>query len=227
MTFSIRTFLIVIAILACWLGAMVSSSLVLVELVGSATLLLILLTLPLAIWEPRAELRAFWTGFFVLSFGSFFLSSYAGIYQQTSQAIAIAILSEPKPVQYPQPSLMPGQPVPGSFGPAPVVPDVTLPEITPPDDPSPASNKPSLNLNTSYYQPSLNPATTPYAGPVFPAPGYAPYNPYADNDYYIRLTAIRTSIPYLFSLLAGVIGGWVTMWVYRRAKPVDAATPTN
>ncbi|WP_254511657.1 hypothetical protein [Anatilimnocola floriformis] len=227
MTFSIRTFLIVIAILACWLGAMVSTSLVIVELVASATLLLMLLALPLAIWEPRAELRAFWTGFFVLSLGSILLSSYLGGYQQTSQAIAVAILGQPTPVQYPQPnfSLPPGTvpllspPQPGSFRPTPADTEPSLPEITPGDD-SPASNKPSLN--TSYYQPPLNPYNPV---PIYASPNFVPYAQYGVADrYYLRVNAIRSSVPYLFSLLAGVIGGWVTMWVYRRAKSSAAET---
>jgi hypothetical protein len=76
MTFSIRTILIVMALVALWLGALVSKSSLAIELVSNFTALLILLTLPLAIWDPRPGMRPFWTGFFVLAVGNHLLSNY-------------------------------------------------------------------------------------------------------------------------------------------------------
>src|SRR5688572_27861264 len=76
MTFSLRTGLIAVAILAVWLGALLSRSQLFVSAVSSAALVAILLALPLAICEPRAEQRAFWSGFFVVSVGLLLISSF-------------------------------------------------------------------------------------------------------------------------------------------------------
>jgi|GEM_PF-4599199 len=209
MTFSIRTFLLVIGVLACWLGAMVSNSPLLVELVATATSLLILLTLALAIWEPRAEQRAFWTGFFVLAFGNMILAHF-NAYQQTGHEAANAILGQPKP----QPVSLPRTPAFNS--------PMMAPSYTPAPslDPAAPDTAPSLPSNTSYYQP-------PYSPVPYPSSSYVPvYTQVADN-YYQRHAAIRTAVPSLLSLVAGVIGGWLTMWVYRRAKGAEKIEPAS
>ena len=183
MTFSLRTSLIVTSILACWLGALVSKSPMLMELVASATALLILLTLAFAIWDSRAEQRAFWTGFFVLAFGNLLIAHYFDAYQQTGTEVATRIMGLPNTGnggQYmPVPSLTPG----GYSGPP-----------------------------ISYYQPP-NPM-----GPT----NIAIQMPISTGDYYQQLNAIRMSVPYLLSLMAGVIGGWLTLWISRQAKRVEA-----
>jgi hypothetical protein len=211
MTFSLRTFLIVIAILAGWLGAMVSHSPLLVELVANATSLLILLTLALAIWEPRTEWRAFWTGFFVLAFGNLLLSQYFNAYQQTGHEVANLILGLPQPSV----PLTPGSPT--YFPPQPVSPSNLLAP--------PADARPSLEVEERFYQP-------PYGGGwnSYPAGSYT-FSP-VGSEYYQRQTAIRTAVPNLISLLAGVIGGWITMWMRTRSESTNrqkekAGTPMS
>lgn len=212
MTFSLRTFLIVIAILACWLGAMVSQVPLLVELVASATSLLILLTLALAIWEPRAEWRAFWTGFFVLAFGNLLLTHYFNAYQQTGHEVANLILGAPKPIGLPTPSFNP----PTYFPPQ---------QVTPPNVAPPADARPSLEVEERFYQPPYNSGWSSY-----PAGSYS-YN-LVGSEYYQRHTAIRTAVPNLISLLAGFIGGWLTMWISQRSENANrqkekAGTPMS
>jgi hypothetical protein len=214
MTFSLRTFLIVIAILACWLGAMVSQLPLFVELVANATALLILLTLALAIWEPRTEWRAFWTGFFVLAFGNMLLTQYFNAYQQTGHEVANLILGVPQP-SAPQtsgfnpPTYLPPQPVPPSNLLAP-----------------PADARPSLEVEERFYQPPYNSGWSSY-----PATGSYTFTP-VGSEYYQRHTAIRTAVPNLISLLAGVIGGWLTMWMRTRNESTvrqkeKAGTPVS
>jgi hypothetical protein len=70
MTFSLRTFLIVIGILAVWLAALFAKSPLLLEIVGYATALFVLMSLAFAIWDQRPRHRAFWTGFFVVGVGN-------------------------------------------------------------------------------------------------------------------------------------------------------------
>lgn len=200
MTFSIRTFLIVIGILACWLGALVSNSPLVVELVANATSLLILLTLSLAIWDTQPEQRAFWTGFFVLAFGNLVFTHYFNAWQQTGHELARVILGEPKPA-----TVQPFNP--------PSVPSWTSPPTLPPSNLPPASTPPTLEER--FYQPSYS--TVPYSTGAYI---------YQDN-YYQRHAAIRTAVPSLLSLIAGVIGGWVTMWAYRRAKSAESSRLTE
>lgn len=99
MTFSIRTFLVVTAILAAWLGALVSNSQLAVELVGNLTALLIVLTLAFAIWDRRPEQRAFWTGFFLLGIANLVIGHYYSGYQWTTAKVATLFLGEPNPSQ--------------------------------------------------------------------------------------------------------------------------------
>jgi hypothetical protein len=206
MTFSIRTFLIVIALFACWLGALVSHVPLLVELVASATALLILLTLPLAIWDPRAEQRAYWTGFFVLALGNMLLTQYFNAYQQTGSAVATLILGAPQ-MQTPGYS-----PAPPTYFPP------TNPGNTAPQSITPADAPPSLEREERFYQPAIDPY-----GWSNPSGSYI-YQP-VGNAYYQRHAAIRTAVPNLFSLLAGVIGGWLTQWIYRQKE--RAGTPVS
>ncbi len=214
MTFSLRTFLIVIAILACWLGAMVSQLPPLMELVATATALLILLTLPFAIWDPRAEQRAYWTGFFVLAAGNLLLTQYFNAYQQTGTAVATLILGAPQqqtPNFYP-PALL-QLPPPGTY--------------TPPTT-APADAPPSLESESRFYQPGFDPYNPNGSAWSYPTGSYI-YNPLG-NAYYQRLSAIRTAVPYFFSLLAGVFGGWLTQWMYRQKderQKEKAATPVS
>lgn len=188
MTFSLRTSLIVISILACWLGALVSKSPMLMELVASATALMIFLTLAFAIWDSRAEQRAFWTGFFVLAFGNLLIAHYFDAYQQTGTEVATRIMGP----------LNSGTSIP--FGP--------VPSLNPG-----VRSAPSI----SYYQPQPpNP---------LPPTSYAIQVPFNPGDYYQRFHAIRTAVPILLSLLAGVIGGWLTLWISRQGK--KAAEPQS
>jgi hypothetical protein len=88
MTFSMRSFLIVIAFVGVWLGVLVSKSTVAIEVASYLTALLILLTLPLAIWDPRPDMRPFWTGFFVLAAGNYALGSHFSTHQQLNHYLA-------------------------------------------------------------------------------------------------------------------------------------------
>jgi hypothetical protein len=189
MTFSLRTSLIVTSILACWLGALVSKSATLVELVACATALLIFLTLAFAIWDSRPDQRAFWTGFFVLAFGNLLLAHYFNAYQQTGNEVATRIMGPPNAPNY--------GPMP-TFAPAPML--------------GPGAYSPPV---TSFYQPP-DPATASIT--------YAVQLPANPNDYYQQLNSIRMAVPNLLSLLAGVIGGWLTLWISRQAR--NGATQT-
>jgi hypothetical protein len=147
MTFSIRSFLIVIAILACWLGALVSKSPLMIELVANTTALLILLTLAFAIWDRRPEQRAFWTGCFVLGFGSLMLTHYSSGYQRTSYRIASLILGDPTAqTTTPFPNYGPNAPMPA--------PSVSF--YQPPNGPGPFTTTYAIqipaNPNQDYYQ---------------------------------------------------------------------------
>ena len=185
MTFSIRTFLIAVAIVAIWLGALVSKTPLVIEIVTNATGLMILLILAFAIWERRPEQRAFWTGFFVLAFGNLVLAYCLTTYQRTGVQVAQLIV---------------GQPAPQVAG------------------------------NTPYGLQWM-PATT--SGPVnvaFPPTNYAGSVTYTLSgavgptpDYFQQVEAIRSAVPMMASLLVGVIGGWLTLWIYRRRSDELAA----
>jgi hypothetical protein len=99
MTFSLRSILVVIAVVGVWLGAIMSNSLWCVELAAAATNLMFFLSLALAIWQRTPEQRAFWTGFCVLGLANLVLANYFGAYQQTSYRIASAFAAEqPQPM---------------------------------------------------------------------------------------------------------------------------------
>jgi len=185
MTFSLRSSLVVTSIVACWLGALVSKSPMLMELVASATALLIFLTLAFAIWDSRPEQRAFWTGFFTLAVGNLILAQYFDAYQQTGNEVATRIM---------------GQPNTGTGGPY-----TPVPSLTPGGYSGPS---------VSFYQTPPNPM-----GPT----NIAIQMPVNSGDYYQQLNSIRMAVPYLLSLLAGVIGGWSTLWISRQAR--RAVTP--
>jgi hypothetical protein len=95
MNFSLRTALLVTAIVATLLGAVVSKSPLFLELVSTAICLGIALTLPLAIWDPQAPRRAFWTGFFTLGFASLLMNYYFNGYQQSSSQLASLMVGQP------------------------------------------------------------------------------------------------------------------------------------
>jgi hypothetical protein len=177
MTFSIRTFFVAIAIVAIWLGALVSKSPLLIEIVANLTGLMILLTLAWAIWERRPEQRAFWTGFFVLAFGNLVLSSYLSTYQRTGYQVASLFVGQP-------PQQMGYAPYGLQWFPAGTTNNVTLP--------APLTNQ------TGTYSYTLS-------GAVGPSP-----------DIQQQVEAIRTAVPMMASLLVGVVGGWLTLWIWRR-----------
>lgn len=185
MTFSIRTFFVAIAIVAVWLGALVSKSPVLIEVVANLTGLMILLTLAWAIWEQRPEQRAFWTGFFVLAFGNLVLSSYLSTYQRTGYQVANLIVGQP----------------------------------------------PQQMVNAPYglqWFPAMAPSGTAYPMPVTNYTGTYSYtltgavgpNP----DLQQQVDAIRTAVPMMASLFVGVVGGWLTLWIWRRRRNGSPAT---
>jgi hypothetical protein len=95
MNFSLRTALLVTAIVALLLGAVVSKSPLFLELVSTAICLGIALTLPLAIWDHLPARRAFWTGFFTLGFASLLMSYYFHGYQQSSSQLATLMVGKP------------------------------------------------------------------------------------------------------------------------------------
>lgn len=229
MTFSIRTFLIVIAVLSVWLGALVSRSPLFVELAAGGTVLLILLSLALAIWEPRPLLRAFWTGFFALGFGNLLYNGVFNSYQQTSNQVAQVIMgNQQQPRWVPAPAYPTTRP---SFLTPPSVNSFYYPDDvsadTPPSlatrDPDPnaaleEASESELSPNSISPPPSVisNPST--FAPPAMPPATYIQMPaPYADN-YYEQLHAIRVSVPSLLSLLMGVVGGCVTMWIAAKRK---------
>ncbi len=177
MTFSLRTFLIVVAALGIWLGALFSGVPLLLELVGYASSLFILLTLPLAIWESRPSRRAFWTGFFVLAVGSYLLSHYFHTLDQTTNQITTLIV--------------PGQANAGW------------------------TSYPPLSLNP--YGPSVS-ISAPTLVPSNPANGYPgasslPYSAFGNT--YEQYSVVRFAVPIFLSLLAGGVGGAVTLWISR------------
>jgi hypothetical protein len=88
MTFTIRSFLIMTAFVAAWLGVLVSKSATAIEIASYISALLILLTLPMAIWDSRRDMRPFWTGFFVLSAGTYILNSHFSAQQQVNHYLA-------------------------------------------------------------------------------------------------------------------------------------------
>jgi hypothetical protein len=75
-TFSLRTALVGVAVVAVWLAALLSGSELFVAAVSSLALVSIFLALALAIWEPRAEALAFWSGYFVVSVGLLLIGSF-------------------------------------------------------------------------------------------------------------------------------------------------------
>jgi hypothetical protein len=177
MTFSIRTFFVAIAVIAIWLGALVSKSPLLIEIVANLTGLMILLTLAWAIWERRPEQRAFWTGFFVLAFGNLVLSSYLSTYQRTGYQVANLIVGQPA-------QQVVNTPYGLQWFPATTTNNVALP--------APLTNY------TGKYSYTL-------AGAVGPNP-----------DIQQQVEAIRSAVPMMASLLVGVVGGWLTLWIWRR-----------
>jgi hypothetical protein len=183
MTFSIRSFLLLIALLAFWLGAFVSKSPLMMELATSGTVLLILLTLAFAIWDRRPEQRAFWTGCFVLGFGNLVLASYWGGYQRTSYQVAQLIVGS-QPAQ----SVAVGYTSP-AVGSGFMMPPPTAPMVT-------------------YYQPTNSGAI---------AQSYAIQMP-VSQEYYQQQEAIRGAVPTLLSLMFAGLGGWMTVWIWRRSK---------
>jgi hypothetical protein len=92
MNFSLRTALLVTAIVALLLGAVVSKSPLFLELVSTAICLGIALTLPLAIWDHLPARRAFWTGFFALGLASLLMNFYFAAYEQSSSALANVVM---------------------------------------------------------------------------------------------------------------------------------------
>jgi hypothetical protein len=218
MTFSIRTCLIVMAVMAVWLGALVSKSPLMVELVTSFSVLLIVLTLAFAIWDQRPEQRAYWTGFFVLGFGNLILSSYWGGYQRTGVEVAQLVVGAP-PTQTtgPYPTAYPG-----TYYPAPVT------TVVPAISPSPVINPPATTEEEAdttpsvrFYQPPMPQVayTTTWASP------YVPQVP-ASLVYHQQQAAIQGAVPTMMSLLMASIGGWLTVWIWRRSveEPRGAAT---
>lgn len=237
MTFSIRTFLVVIAILSVWLGALVSKSPLLVELAAGGTVLLILLSLALAIWEPRPLQRAFWTGFFALAFGNLLYNGFFHSYQQTSNQVAQAIMgNNPQPIYSPATYTYPAPATTILTPPAQVsyyAPEGESDESadSPPSLGSPAAESDgSPDVTTTVDEFPRNPIapTSPNAVPGFVPPPptlppttyiQVPVQAYGGANYYEQREAIRASVPSLISLLMGVVGGCVTMWIASRPKP--------
>jgi hypothetical protein len=226
MTFSIRTFLIAIAVVSVWLGALVSKSPLLIELAASATVLLILLTLPLAIWDHRPLLRAFWTGCFVLGFGNLLYCSFFSAYQQTSNQMAGLIMGDqPQPsyraAPYGYPTTRPLISPPSSQvsfyaaeeSEADSAPTLESPTNDVPANPTAPDPPPPFAQGTTYIPAStLPPNSYPIQMPSYAAP--QPYN----GNYYEQREAIRSAFPSLMSLLVGCLGGCVTMWIAARRK---------
>jgi hypothetical protein len=220
MTFSIRTCLFVMAVMAVWLGALVSKSPLMVELVTSFSVLLIVVTLPFAIWDRQPEQRAYWTGFFVLGFGNLVLSSYWGGYQRTGYQLAQLVVGAP-PAQTAGP-YPPGYP--GTYYPPAIS---TVPGFSP----SPAISPPATTEEDADTAPSVRfyqPAAMPQVVYTTTSP-YAPQMP-ASQEYYQQQAAIQGAVPTMLSLLVASIGGWLTVWVWRRsveeAKSFSASSPS-
>lgn len=177
MTFSIRTFFVAIATVAVWLGALVSRSPLLIEIVANLTGLMILLTLAWAIWERRPEQRAFWTGFFILAFGNLVLSSYLSTYQRTGYQVANLIVGQPAQ-----------QVVNAPYG---------------------LQWTPTTTANNVTLSAPLTNYTGTYSYTLVASGAQSP-------DVQQQVEAIRTAVPMLASLLAGVVGGWLTLLIWRR-----------
>jgi hypothetical protein len=112
MTFSLRSLLIVIAMIALWLSALFSKSPWMIDAATTITMLFIALALAFSIWDGRRRRRAFWTGLFIVGLGNFLLADYLSAYQRTSFQIADAILGtspSPRPLPY-FPSYVPPPP---------------------------------------------------------------------------------------------------------------------
>jgi hypothetical protein len=107
MTFSLRSILLVIAIVGIWLGAILSKSPLAVELATVGTNLFLLVSVALAIWHPQMEQRKFWTGFCLAGLGNFVLAHHFSAYRTSSYVIAAAVLGDPNGWQsYPPQSAM-------------------------------------------------------------------------------------------------------------------------
>lgn len=224
MTFSIRTFLIVIAILAVWLGALVSKSPLLIELAAGGTVLLILLSLALAIWAPRPLQRAFWTGFFALAFGNLLYNGFFHSYGQTSNQVAQLIMGNNPPMygpatySYPAPARSFLTPPSQTSYYAPEDESADSPPSLSPTDSDSDSSPEGNGLPQNPVAPTAVPGFAP--PPMYPATTYIqmPVQPYGGN-YYEQRETIRAAVPSLLSLLMGVLGGCVTMWIASRPKP--------
>lgn len=94
MTFSLRSILLLIAVVAVWLGALMSGSPAAIELAAVATNLSFFVALAMAIWHRSPEQRAFWTGFCVLGIANLVLANHFAAYQQTGYQLATAIVGE-------------------------------------------------------------------------------------------------------------------------------------
>jgi len=227
MNFSIRTGLVIVSIVAVMLGAVVSKSPLMLELVSNLVRLGICLTLALAIWDSVPARRAFWTGFFVLSFGNLILASYFGAYQQSSDELASLIMGQPQAGSvFPyNPYASPWAPS-SSFGNPPTVNDnfkvIVDEEEAPVANSSEADDKPTIDevpFNSQQTTPSpptlTPPANFPQSAPAMPPPIYAvPVQ--IGADYYVQRNAIQRALPIMFSLVTGLIGGWLTMWISRQ-----------
>jgi|GEM_PF-6419498 len=103
MTYSLRSALAGIGVIAVWLAALLSGSQLFVAGVSFLATMTILLALPLAIFELRPATRAFWTGFFVTSLGlllfnSFTVGSASWAYRSVRDSIADVLTFErPRP----------------------------------------------------------------------------------------------------------------------------------
>jgi hypothetical protein len=109
MRFSLRTLLFVIVVVAVWLGALFARSTLFVQLVSSATELLILVALPLAIWDSRPAHRAFWSGFFVVGVG-YFLAGYCFNLHENLQIQVAELIVPPPPDPFSAPAPQPVDP---------------------------------------------------------------------------------------------------------------------
>ncbi|WP_425617802.1 hypothetical protein NA78x_001491 [Anatilimnocola sp. NA78] len=220
MNFSIRTGLVVVSIFAVLLGAVVSKSPLVLELVSNLVRLGICLTLALAIWDSVPARRAFWTGFFVLSFGNLLLASYFGGYQYSSNQLADLMMGAPQ-----QGTLVP-------YGPSPMFNPPSTPMYLPAvnesfkviieeeeasvseaDERPAISETPFNSQQTTPAMPTLGPPSSfPTTGPFYAAPVQI------NADYYVQRHAIQRALPIMFSLVTGLIGGWLTMWISRQKQ---------
>lgn len=198
--FHTRAFVMMMAVVALWMGAFVAKSPLVAELAVGASIFLILLSLALAIWEPLPLSRAFWSGFFVLACGNLIYSGFFNNYSQTTTQVAQLLLGEQtQPVFVPAPFLSP----PGSSW-------NTAPRSSyyAPGD----ATESNLSANST---PMTATFSVQLPGSVIPT-----YN----GDYQRQREAIRVAVPLLASLLTGVLGGCVTMWIAARPKPEQPAS---